>query len=283
MKRVTYLILLVTLAAAAVSLSGRTEVPAEASSVQTMAVPVSLESYYPPQAPGPVYLMEMHKLSTPFSGMMSDFFEGDQANALANYEAFRAQYLKIAGMVPEWQQAYPIGPVDELGTAIKAGEQAGVMQAAEAVGKACHNCHVSTMVPVQQRFHWGDFGAIAVTDPIGKHDASFVQLMHLIESDLSGIGNDLQQGQIENAKAHVQGLAQRFGTLQETCAACHDSERAYFVDNRVMQAIADLQPALEANPVQPEIVGRLLQTIGQESCFGCHLVHLPAAYASHRQ
>ncbi len=282
MRRILFLVLLPVAVAVVVTMPGWTGVPESSEAAQPAVVPVSLEGFYPPKAPGPLYLMEMHKLSAPFSGMMSDLFEGDQANALANFEAFKAQYLKVAAMVPEWEQAYPIGPVDELGRAIKTGEQAGVMQAAEAIGKACHNCHASAMVPVQQRFHWGDFGVIAVTDPMTGHDASFVQLMHLIESDLSGIGNDLQQGQIENARGHAQGLAARYATLKETCTACHESERAYFVDDRVMQTIADLKPALEADPVQPETVGRLLQIIGQESCFKCHLVHLPAAYSAHR-
>ena len=279
MKRVVHLVVVTMLVAGMAWLTGRTEEPSAAT---PGAVPSSLDKLYPPHAPGPVYLMEMHKLSAPFSGMMSDFLEGDQANAVANFEAFRAQYLKLSAMVPEWQQAYPIAPVDELGTVLRSGDQGGVMQAAEAVGRVCHTCHATAMVPAQQRYHWGEFGAITVTDPVAGRDVSFVQFMHLIESDLSGIGNELAQGQKENAAAHAQGLAARYATLKETCGACHDSERAYYVDDRVVQVIADLQPALAADPVQPEQVGRLLQTIGQGSCFKCHLVHLPAAYSAHR-
>ncbi|HOD65444.1 MAG TPA: hypothetical protein PKW75_08445 [candidate division Zixibacteria bacterium] len=266
------------LSAVALAVAGMAAIAGtEAAPPGAALLPPSLNKLYPPEAPAPVYLIEMHALAAPLSGMMSDLMEGDHANAMANFEAFRAQYAKVAELVPEWRHEFPTGPVETLATALRSGDQGAVMRAGDAVGRACHGCHLQTMVPAQHRFHWGDFGAISVTDPVIGQDMPFAQFMHMLDGDLAGIGNDLKQGQPENARRHAEGLAARYATLEEVCGVCHDTDRKYYVDEKVMQMIADLPAALENG--KPENLGALLQGIGQESCQKCHLVHIPAAYA----
>jgi hypothetical protein len=95
----------------------------------------------------------------------------------------------------------------------------------------------------------------------------------------SGAQIDIEQGQTENGKKQLQGFRSRFQAVSETCMNCHDTERHYFVDNSIIERIDKLDQAYQATPVDAALIGRLTQGIGMESCFKCHLVHVPAAAA----
>ena len=61
--------------------------------------PASLDSLFPPIADAPIYLFEMFKLSTPFSGILIDLLEGDPKSAMSHFERFKAAYIKTSHMV----------------------------------------------------------------------------------------------------------------------------------------------------------------------------------------
>jgi hypothetical protein len=184
-------------------------------------------------------------------------------------------------MVPEWTVDFPSKPVDDLGAALESGEPAQFMPAVERVGHVCHACHVTNMTRVQQKFHWGDFGDITLTDPVSKGDVSFPMFMKMLDGDLSGVQVDLAQGQVDKALEHAVGLAARYETLKEGCEACHDSERTYYVDSGVTGMIERLRALLGSADADLSSVPKLVQRIGMESCHKCHLVHGPAALAKY--
>ncbi len=67
--------------------------------------------------------------------------------------------------------------------------------------------------------------------------------------------------------------------VKETCAECHDTERKYYIDTEIESMIDSIGTVLQNPSVDAGKVQALGQGIGQESCFKCHLVHLPAAMA----
>ncbi len=247
----------------------------------THSLPQSLDKLYPPTANAPVWLMAMFGMGTSFSGMVADFMEGDFANAEKGYADFKGQYKKLSEMVPEWAGDLPGEPMDALGAALKSQDPAKFMPAVDNASKVCHACHVKNMTPVQQKYHWGDFGSIALTDPLSKQDVPFTVFMQMLDGDLSGVQVDLAQGQVDRAREHAAGLATRYGTLKESCEACHDTERTYYVDASITAMIEKLGGALGGASADPGSVQKLVQGIGMESCHKCHLVHAPAALAKH--
>jgi hypothetical protein len=249
----------------------------------TSSLPISLDTLYPPHTPGPVYYREMHNLSQPLSGIVCDLFEGDLENSRKNFHAFRKEYAKISTLVPEWTGMYPTAPVDELGKAMETGDPGKIMPAIDAVGRVCDDCHRKYMPQAYHRYHWDDFSAISVTDPLSGQQVGYKQIMLMLETNMTGIGVDLQEGQPDNARKQLSAFESRFQTMKQTCAACHEQERRYYVNDEVLIMIDDLKQALSRETVEPGAVGGLLQQIGQESCFKCHLVHIPAAYATSRQ
>ncbi|UCF64508.1 MAG: hypothetical protein JSW33_01380 [bacterium] len=249
------------------------------SSDITVPLPASLDKLFPPQAEQPVFLFKMLGMATPFTGIIVDLFENDLENAKDNFEKFKANYTELSKLVPEWEKYFPIEPVDKLGRTLISGDPAQVMPAYEQVGKVCSNCHNMNMPRVQYKYHWGDFQAITIEDPLTRQVVSFQQFMQFLDVSYTGISVNMNQGQIDNARKQLQGFRARFEAMEETCMNCHDTERLYYVDETVEAMIDELEEALNASPVDPKKVGMISQGIGMENCFKCHLVHVPAAVA----
>jgi len=245
----------------------------------TPSLPGTLDSLYPPAADRPVYLLKMLELETAFSGIVVDLMEEDLEGARGLFEEFRARYRETAAMVPEWGGEYPEKPVEELGAALAAGDKALAMGAFAAVGETCHRCHLASMVPVQQKYHWGDFGSISVRDPLSGTPTGYGQFKKFLAANLAGITVDLRQGQIDNARKQFEGFRARFAALGGSCGACHEKESRYFVDRDMQETVEELGKVFRGRTVAADAAMALTQKIGRESCSKCHLVHVPAALA----
>lgn len=243
------------------------------------ALPASLDSFYPPSTDRPVYLMDMLKLDTLFSGIAADVMEGDHQGAKSTFRQFRSQYVDVGKMVPEWRQYYPMEPVEKLGAELSSGEPGRIMAAISEVGRLCHECHFVSMVPVQQKYHWGTFTEVRVDDPLSREEVDFSLFKKYLSTNLAGISINLRQGQTENARRQFAGFEARFQALKGSCLNCHDQENRYFVDGVVEDLLGRLGSALGDQKVNTEAVESLIQGIGRESCSKCHLVHVPAALA----
>ena len=247
-------------------------------------LPASLDKFFPPIAPVPVFLFEMFALAGPFEGIMIDLQQGDIAGVQTNYEAFKAQYEKLAGFVPEWKDRFPNDPVDNLGEALKSSDPQKIGQAMGQVGQTCGSCHLLFQAKAFQQYHWGDFHAIKITDPLSKESLEFDDFMIRLAGSFGGIGNDLAQGQLDNARNNFSAFSTQFETFSsKACVECHkdpagnEIPRKYFVDENITQLIAQLGQALEAETPDAAAIQQLSGAIGNESCMKCHLVHVPAA------
>jgi hypothetical protein len=240
--------------------------------------PRSLDSLYPPKAEAPILLLRMFELATSLAGIVGNSFEKDLENANAQYEKFKLQYVELSKLVPEWKKAYAMEPVEELGMAIRSGDYDKMLAAFGKIDKVCYDCHITNTTKVQQKYHWGDFYGIGLTDPVTNEDVDFRQLKQRLWSSLGGIGVDLEEGQLKYALKHFEAFKGRFQVLEETCVVCHDTERKYYVDKNVQILIDKLGAALRSASLDPKMVGELSQEIGTESCLKCHWVHSPVAF-----
>ena len=246
---------------------------------KSRSLPDSLTAFYPPATGQPVYLFKMLSMDTSFSGIVVDLMEDDIEGARGSFEEFKGQYREASEMVPEWKWEYTEGPVKELGAALAAGDRKRAMNAFAEVGRVCQRCHVEAMVPVQQKYHWGDFGAIAVKDPLSGAATVYPQFKQYLAANLAGITVDLRQGQVDNARRQFQGFRARFQALVDSCNDCHEKKSRYYVDREVQDTVEEIGRAFTSRTVAADVVIALTQKIGRDSCFKCHLVHLPAAYA----
>jgi cytochrome c556 len=273
-----FLVLMALLSTTVVIYAGVDNLPQATRDVaQTLSLPGSLDALYPPAADRPVFLIRMLALDTSFSGIVVDLTEGDLDGAKGSFEDFRKQYREVAAMVPEWNREYPEQPVEDLGTALAAGDRDRAMNAFAGVGGICHRCHVAAMVPVQQKYHWGNFGAITIKDPLSGETTDYAAFKKVLSANLAGITVDLRQGQTDNARKQFDGFRARFDALGGSCQGCHEKESSYFTGREMQDAVARLGKAVHGRTVDVDAVTALTQSIGRESCSKCHLVHVPAA------
>jgi len=249
------------------------------SPADAAVLPASLDALFPPRADGPVLLDAMVEMDLALSGLVADVLEQDLGNARAGFPRLEKAWAAARALVPEWAPRWPGEPLKALGTALEGDDPGAVMGAVESLGGVCAACHHVSMVAVQQRYHWGDFASIEVTDPLARDDVSFGALMHRLAGDLAAIPNDLAQGQVAAARSHLEGLRARYETLEESCGSCHASERRYFVGHDVEDAFRRLEAELGREDPDPSAVGSLVGGLGERSCHRCHLVHVPAAFA----
>jgi cytochrome c556 len=232
------------------------------------------------QSQEPVFLFRMLGMAAPMSGIIVDLMEKEPQNTMANFEKFKAQYQEVSKLVPEWTQEYSLDPVDGLGRALKTGNQDAVMKAFEQVNGVCLKCHLENMVRVQQKYHWGNFYAIKTKDPITQEGVDGIKLMQYLDSSLTGISVDLAEGQNENARKQLYAFKARFQTLKNVCEECHGANpRKYYVDESVQAMISGLEQTLSVPSPDSQKANSLVRGIGMESCFKCHLVHIPPALA----
>lgn len=254
--------------------------PTPAGPRASTEVPESLAALYPPRAKEPAYLFAMLRLDAAFTGIVTDTTEGDRDGARATFRDFQAQYAAAAALVPEWTERFPAESVDALGTALEGGNVPAVMAAVDRVGQSCHSCHATSMVPVQQKYRWGNFATVRPRDPLFGKDVDFRTWKHLLSANLNGVTHNLRQGQVANARRQFQELSARFQGLRATCLECHPGRDRHFVDRDMEALLEKAGEALSSDRVTAEEVAPLLQRFGQESCAGCHLVHVPAAMAA---
>jgi len=113
---------------------------------------------------------------------------------------------------------------------------------------------------------------------------------------LAGLIADVQENDLVNAKANFQLFKTEYGKVSRMVpewksffpmapvndlgtALESDPERHYYIDKNIQDMIDRLEQALQANPVDAKQIEILAQGIGTESCFKCHLGHVPAAAA----
>jgi nitrate/TMAO reductase-like tetraheme cytochrome c subunit len=207
----------------------------------------------------------MFNLATLFTAIGIDLQEGNLSQAKVYFKKFRKQYLEISKMIAEWEESFPVEPVDELELALASGEQGNVINAIGNVGKVCLDCHIANMAKVQQRYHWQDFSEISITDPVTNLEKEFNKFKMSLETAFVGIGLKLEQGQLENALKYFEYFNKRFQSLKES--------------DSIQEMIDKLGSTLKSAAPDMKLAGNLSRQIGSKSCIKCHLVHIPAAYA----
>ncbi len=244
--------------------------------------PASLENLYPPKAEAPVFQFAMFEMATPFTGFVLKMFEGDMDAAKNFYQMFKSKYQEASNLVPEWKAKFPVEPVEELGMLIEGGDPGKVMEAVGKVGAVCHSCHLVNMPKVQYKYHWPEFSAIGVTDPVTQKDVEFKQFMQSLETSFTGTLIELKMGQFDKARKHFEAVKAGMNNLKESCQGCHTTERKYFVDESIQTLVDKLGSTINSPSPDMKLIGELSQQIGMESCGKCHHVHIPAAYAKER-
>ncbi len=229
----------------------------------------------------------MIALGNALTGVVSDVLSEDMENADANLASFKELYHQLSGLVPEWGDLYPSESLIQLEKAFRtvAGSKdpTPFMDALDKVESVCSSCHHSYMAAVHFKFHWRNFGDLTLKDPLNGKDIDIARLMQILNLGFSGSWIDFNQGQADASASRFQEFNAAFQSLKETCQECHGtSKRKYFVDENSQDLIDSYGTFLAGKSEDAKKVEAAMMAIGNEICFKCHLVHIPAAYSQVR-
>jgi len=227
---------------------------------------------------GAQYTNEMLELGMRMGATITDARRGEHEQAKASFAQLKAQYEKVAGMVPSWKLRFPSQPLQALSTALdRKADVKELDPLTKKVEAVCTACHVRSMFPVQARYRWGNFSEAGVRDDNGRW-ISFHEIMIDLSNHVGAIRNDVTQGRIKEARVEYGHLKERFTMMELTCQSCHSQPREYFIDARVKGRLLRLGGLLRKGSKDVAAYTTLMGKLTDMSCIPCHQVHMPAAY-----
>jgi len=241
------------------------------------SLPPSLDRYY--KSVPPEYLIKMFELGESFVGISAKVLQGDMANAKKSFSAFSQNYKNSAGMVPEWKRYYNMDAVEKIGSSLDAGNIPAVFEAVGEVGATCTSCHIENMPPVWNRYNWKDFGTMTMDTPNPaepKLPWAAAKMKYLVVG-YDGIGVNIKNGNQSGAQQSFMLFTTMFDNMNSTCSFCHSSPPRYYTSGDVRGMIEALGEKLKEGDLSE--AERLRQGVGMESCYRCHVLHMPAQFA----
>ena len=153
-----------------------------------------------------------------------------------------------------------------------------------AVGQVCSDCHLVFQVKVQQKYHWRDFDTVTLIDPVTSANMTFGDYMTAMAGSFEGALADIPVN-LAKAQNNITDFDARFDELANNgCRQCHTNPltqqeipRAYYADPASLGLIDKMkQDLLTGGQSNIAEAVTLSGAIGNNICFNCHLVHMPA-------
>ncbi len=226
---------------------------------------------------GHEYTLAMLELGMRMGAAVTASLRDNRERALAALKSFREQHALVAKMVPSWKEHFREPAIGELEAAVAArADLATRRRLVSRIEKSCTACHARYMFPVQARYRWGNFANASV--PGEQGGLRFHQLMLDLANSLGAVRGDVEAGQLAEAQVAYRQLQERFNTMEQLCANCHDQPRQYFIDQTVKARLLKMGGLLRRGEKNLAEYQPLLRDVNEMSCLPCHQVHMPAAF-----
>jgi cytochrome c556 len=268
---VTSLVIIVILGAGVWLLSNNNE------KNENEGLPSSIDQYY--QSQPPVYLISMFELGAAMMGIGVNVQQGDMANAKKSYDDFSKKFKDSSDMVPEWKKFYDQGTVEKIGASLDSGNVPGVFENIGKVGEACVKCHKEKMSQIWNKFNWNDFSKLTLKtpnpeEPLLPFPAAKIKYL---AAGFDGIGVNIKNNNQKGAKESFGLFKTMFDNMNSTCSSCHASAPKYYVSSDIRAMIDMMGEKINSGNLS-EAEG-LRMGIGMESCYRCHVLHMPSQFA----
>lgn len=240
-------------------------------------LPSSIDQYY--QSKPPVYLISMFELGAAMMGIGVNLQQGDMANAKKSYDDFSKKYKDSSDMVPEWKKFYDQSTVEKIGVSLDSGDVPTVFENIGKVGVACAKCHKEKMPQIWNKFNWNDFGKLNLNTPNPDEPVlpfSLAKIKYLAPG-YDGIGVNIKNNNQKGAQESFGLFKTMFDNLNSTCSSCHASAPKYYVSADIRAMIDTMGEKINSGNLS-EAEG-LRMGIGMESCYKCHVLHMPSQFA----
>ncbi len=237
--------------------------------------PESLKKYYPPESQKFEFLSNMYKMSTAFTGINLNINEGDWEKALRWAKELRDTYIKTSKMVPEWKDYFKPELANELVKAVESKNIDRVIQASRNLGRTCAKCHQDNQLSVMIYYHFPDFDAVKIEDPVDFMEYDTGEFMKKLSNSLKALKVFLSQGDVEKAQEHGMNFIERARQLRTMCSKCHTNKLSeeVLVGKEYEGHLNRIEELLSAEKPNTEEIFKSLRFIGM-TCSKCHNVHM---------
>ena len=240
-------------------------------------LPPSLGQYY--ESKPPVYLIKMFELGDAMMGIGVNLQQQDMENAKKSYNDFSEKYKESSNLVPEWKKYYDQDLVEKMGVSLDSGNVSEVFETLGKVGEKCAGCHNEKMPPVWNKYNWNDFSKMTLNTPNPDEPVLPwpVAKMKYMAPGFDGIGVNIKNNNQKGAQQSFVLFKTMFDNMNSTCSSCHVSSRKYYVSEDIRTMIDTMGEKINSGNLT-EAEG-LRMGIGMESCYACHVLHMPAQFA----
>lgn len=240
-------------------------------------LPPSLGQYY--ESKPSVYLTKMWQLGEAMMGIGVNLQQQDMENAKKSYNDFSKKYKESSNLVPEWKKYYDQDLVEKMGVSLDSGNVPEVFETIGKVGATCVSCHNEKMPPVWNKYNWDDFSKMTLNTPNPDEPVLPwpVAKIKYLAPGYDGIGVNIKNNNQKGAQQSFVLFKTMFDNMNSTCSSCHVSSRKYYVSEDIRMMIDTMGEKINSGNLT-EAEG-LRVGIGMESCYACHVLHMPAQFA----
>jgi hypothetical protein len=181
--------------------------------------------------------------------------------------------------VPEWKKYYDQDLVEKIGLSLDSGNVSEVFETIGKLGATCAGCHNEKMSPVWNKYNWGDFSKMTLNTPNPAEPVLPwpVAKIKYLAPGYDGIGVNIKNNNQKGAQQSFVLFKTMFDNMNSTCSSCHESSRKYYVSEDIRVMIDTMGEKIDSGNLT-EAEG-LRMGIGMESCYACHVLHMPAQFA----
>ncbi len=235
--------------------------------------PAELAQWYKPENKRQVWLHNMFKLRRELQAV-EYYAENSDVEHLNKWSLrLKEHYLKIADMVPQWQEKLAIPTIERLQKSSEGKEYQTVLHEVKKLRENCKACHSDYQAITALTYRAPDFSGIKLKLAASENDGeiSFVDHMKTLTKQVNQIKIASEDGLTGLALTSLHGLKGNLATLGETCVGCHKNQRNMYPSEVMKKTIASLEVSVTSGTLKQQ--GRDLGTLAVQACATCHGIH----------
>tara|TARA_R110001592_G_scaffold103298_1_gene291130 strand:+ start:9722 stop:10594 length:873 start_codon:yes stop_codon:yes gene_type:complete len=228
--------------------------------------PKSLSQWYKPENKRQVWLHNMFKLRREMQAV--EFYAAQQDSIRLSKWATRLSehYLKIAEMVPEWQNELDTQTLATLQDTVKQNNFDQVPHELKKLSVSCDSCHKDYQASTAALYRAPDFKDIQIN---GSN--SYTEHMETLSKQINQIKIASEDGMKSLALSSLSELEKGIHTLGKTCSNCHKDSSEVYVTEEISSTMRQLEQNLKTGTFKDQ--GKDLGTLAVLACARCHGTH----------
>jgi cytochrome c556 len=235
--------------------------------------PADLAQWYKPENKRQVWLHNMFKLRRELQAV-EHYAENADAEHLNKWSLrLKEHYLKIADMVPQWQEKLSIPTIERLQENSENQDYQAVLHEVKQLRKNCNACHDDYQAITALTYRAPDFSGIKLEIASGDKldEVTYVDHMNTLTKQVNQIKIASEDGLTDLALTSLHDLNQGMANLGETCVSCHKKQRNMYPSDDMKKTLASLEVSITSGTLKEQ--GRDLGTLAVQACATCHGTH----------